>query len=67
MTVAGLTPGSKYALYRYNGTASVPSGPPFAPGAAIVTPFTAAASTWFYADPVTFLSSSATYYLAAAV
>ena len=66
VTVSGLTPGSFYVLYRYNGTDTLPAGPPFSVGAAYTTPFTAKAATWTFADPVTFASNSATYYLAAA-
>lgn len=65
-TVRGLTAGSAYTLYRYNATASVPAGPPFAKSAwQSRVDFTAAAATWTYADPVPFESSSAVYFIAA--
>ena len=63
--VSGLTAGQSYLLLRYNGTATLPAGPPFV-GYAIRTPFTASNSTWSYDDPATFLSNTATYYIAVA-
>ena len=65
VTVSGLTSGSKYVLYRYNGTDALPAGPPFSTGASYVTPFTATGTEWVYADPNPFSSDSATYWLAA--
>ena len=62
--VGGLSAGARGVLYRYNGTDALPAGPPYSVGAAYSTPFTAAGSTWTFADPVPFLSSSATYYVA---
>jgi hypothetical protein len=64
VTVGGLAAGSKYVLYRYNGTDALPAGPPYAPGADFTTPFTAAGPSWTFADPAPFSSDSATYYLA---
>lgn len=64
VTVTGLTPGSSYVLYRYNETASLPAGAPWAPAAEIATPFTATTDTWVFADPATFPSDGATYYIA---
>lgn len=65
VTVSGLTPGKAYILYRYNATLALPAlGAPWAPSAEAATPFTAAAPTWVYADPLTFPSDGATYYVA---
>ena len=66
VTVLGLTPGKAYILYRYNSTAALPASAPWAPTAEIATPFTATASQWVYADPTTFPSDEATYYVAVA-
>ena len=66
VTAHGLTAGSTYSIYRYPDTASVPAGPPFAAGASHTHKFTATADTFTWADPNTFSSHSATYYLAAA-
>lgn len=63
VTVSSLTAGSKYVLYRYNGTATLPQAPPFT-GYQYVTPFTASGSSWSYTDPVPFDSDSAIYYIA---
>jgi len=64
VTVGGLTSGSSYVLYRYNGTETLPSGPPFT-GYQYKTPFTATGPTWALTDPTTFDSDSAIYYIAA--
>ena len=64
VVVSGLAAGDRGVLYRYNGTAAVPAGPPYDVGFEYATPFTAAASSWTFQDPHTFLSSSATYYVA---
>ena len=64
VTAHGLTAGSTYSIYRYPDTASVPAGPPFAAGASHTHKFTATADTFTWADPNTFSSHSATYYLA---
>jgi len=66
VTVSGLTSGKSYTLYRYKSTASLPSRPPFATGAEYTHDFTASGPSYVYSDPNSFLSSSATYYLAAA-
>ncbi len=66
VTVYGLTPGANYVLYRYDSTDALPSGPPYNVGFDTATPFTAKAANWTYADPKTFLSSSAVYYVAVA-
>lgn len=63
VTVNGLTTGNSYSIYRYNSTSSLPSGPPFKGG---IHTFKATASTYTYADPNTFASNTAVYYLAAA-
>lgn len=66
VTVSGLTSGSDYVLYRYNATELLPAGPPFAGTAwESMTPFTASADTWNFTDPKKFISSGATYYIAA--
>jgi hypothetical protein len=65
LRVSGLTAGSKYVLYRYNGTDALPAGPPYSAGAEYSTPFTAKGAEWVYADPNPFSSDSATYWLAA--
>ena len=64
ITVSGLTAGTAYVLFRYNGTAALPAGPPFAKGAQSATPFTAKGATWSVADPVPFWSDTAVYWLA---
>ena len=64
VVVSELTPGSEYVLYRYNSSANLPQRPPFADSAEIVTPFTATSSSWTFADPATFPSDGATYYIA---
>jgi hypothetical protein len=66
VTVSALTPGAAYTLYRYNSTGAVPDGPPFARSAwEKRVDFTATASAWTFADPTPFISSGATYYVAA--
>jgi DNA-directed RNA polymerase II subunit RPB2 len=67
VTVSGLTPGAAYVLFRYNSTAALPACAPWAPTAEIATPFTAAEPTWTFADPASFPSNGATYYVAVAV
>jgi hypothetical protein len=66
VTVAGLRTGDKGVLYRFNATnpANVPTGPPFAAAAEYSTPFTATGAEWTFVDPVPFISSGATYYIA---
>lgn len=64
VTVGGLQAGAHAVLYRYNGTETVPAQPPYDVGAVTITPFTATGPTWTFADPLPFLSSSATYYIA---
>lgn len=66
VTVSGLTSGTSYVLYRYNGTAALPLGPPFDVNYEFKVPFVATAATWTYVDPQTFLSNTATYYVAVA-
>lgn len=63
VTVSGLKSGSSYVLYRYNGTDTLPQGPPWT-GYEFKTPFTAKGQTWTYTDPKSFDSDSAIYYLA---
>ena len=64
-TVHDLKSGSVYTIYRYTGTANVPSHAPFATGATATHTFTASSTTYTWADPTTFSSHSATYYVAA--
>lgn len=64
VVVSGLSVGDTGVLYRYNGTSALPAGPPYDVGYAFATPFTATGSSWTFADPHTFMSSSATYYVA---
>jgi hypothetical protein len=64
LTVTGLTSGSSYVLYRYNGTALLPQGPPFSAGAESATPFTAKGASESLADPTPFMSDTAVYWLA---
>jgi len=61
--VSGLTTGEDYVLYRFSGTESLPSKAPWT-GYEHMTAFTASSSTWNYEDPNTFMSNSATYYIA---
>ena len=63
VTSHGLTAGSSYTIYRYKDTASVPAGPPFAAGASAKHSFTATSDTFTWADPNSFSSHSATYYV----
>jgi len=63
VTVSGLTAGNNYVLYRYGSTATLPTGSS-TEGYEHKTPFTADGSTWIFADPNTFMSSSAVYYVA---
>jgi len=65
IVVSGLTASTEYTLYRFNSTKALPSGPPFAPTAERSYDFTPSSSTWKFQDPHTFMSNSATYYLAA--
>lgn len=64
VTVSGLKSGTAYTIYRYKSTADLPSGPPFT-NAQFTKDFTATGATYTWADPNTFQSNSATYYLAA--
>ena len=66
LTVTGLTAGSAYVLYRYNGTDALPAGPPFDVGFQAKTPFTAAKDSFVFADPLPFMSDTAVYWLTAA-
>lgn len=66
VTVGGLTPNRQYTVYRYDGTSSVPSGPPFDAGASHSTRFTSDGPTHTFDDPVTFKSDAAVYYIAVA-
>jgi len=63
VTVQGLKAGEKYALYRYKGTAALPSSK-FEEGYEHKTSFTAQGTTWKFEDPKTFSSDGATYYVA---
>lgn len=62
--VSDLEAGKEYVLYRFSGTANLPKKAPFT-GYEHKTPFTASGSTWTFKDPNTFMSNSATYYVAA--
>ena len=64
VVVSNLKAGESGMLYRYNGTAALPAGPPYDVGFEYATPFKASGPTWTFADPHSFLSSSATYYIA---
>jgi len=66
VTISDVQVGSKYTLYRFNSTASLPSQPPFAPTAEYSVDFTASTNPFVWKDPTTFLSSSSVYYLAEA-
>lgn len=64
VTVRGLTPGTKYILYRYLGTETLPTGPNnFNVGFQYATPFTASAESWTLKDPKPFASNTAIYYV----
>lgn len=65
VTVRGLTRGSKYTVYRYDGTATLPAGPPFETSDYThATSFIAHSETHSFDDPVMFSSDSAVYYIA---
>lgn len=63
LTVHGLTVGNSYVLYRYSGTAALPSSN-FEDGYEHKYAFTAVAETWSFSDPNKFMSNGATYYVA---
>jgi len=63
--IQGLVSGDQYQIFRYNSTASLPSGPPFT-GAERTKEFTASNTEWWWLDPVPFDSHSAVYYIVAA-
>lgn len=63
VTVYGLKAGGKYMLYRYKGTAALPSSN-FDKGYEFKTPFEAKGEIWVYQDPHPFMSNGATYYVA---
>jgi hypothetical protein len=65
VTVSGLNAGSSYTLFRYDSTDSVPATPPFDTTAQHITNFVASADTWLYKDPISWMSNTAVYYLAA--
>ena len=65
LTVSGLTAGESYSLFRYDGTAALPSTVASAAATASrKVDFTASGSSWAHADPHTFKSDQAVYYLA---
>jgi hypothetical protein len=64
LTVTGLTSGSKYVLYRYNGTALLPQAPPFDVGFQSKTAFTASGDSYVHKDNLAFMSDTAVYWLA---
>jgi hypothetical protein len=61
--VSGLQSGNKYEVYRFSGTNNLPSKAPFT-GYEHKTEFTATSTTHTFEDPNTFMSNSATYYVA---
>jgi len=61
--VTGLTASQNYVLYRFSGTENLPSQAPWT-GYEHQTPFTASSDTWTFQDPNTFMSNTATYYIA---
>ena len=64
--IQNLTVGGSYVIYRYNGTDTLPLGPPFAKTKfQYSTPFKATSESFTWKDPKTFMSNTATYYLAA--
>lgn len=64
VTVSGLAEGETYTLYRYGSTEALPSIGGSLEGYEYKTEFTAEAAIWTYMDPQTFMSNSATYYIA---
>eukprot|EP00040_Diaphanoeca_grandis_P024980 m.137984 g.137984 ORF g.137984 m.137984 type:complete len:353 (-) comp29965_c0_seq1:60-1118(-) len=62
VTATSLTPGKRYTLYRYEGTATLPTDGTPGSTAKHTVPFTASTPTWVYNDKVPFLSNTATYY-----
>jgi len=66
VTVQELDAGQEYVLYRYTGINSFPEGPALDHGYEYKVSFVATSSEWIYEDPRPFLSSNATYYIAAA-
>lgn len=63
VTVKGLTKGTSYVLYRYEGINSFPASD-FDQGYKKKTPFVASGETWKLKDPDSFLSNGAVYYIA---
>jgi len=63
-TVYGLTTGQNYTLYRFDSIDALPAGPPFAATADHSSTFIANKDSYTYADPVSFASNSAVYYVA---
>jgi hypothetical protein len=62
--VSGLTIGKAYSIFRYSGTESLPQSAPFV-GYEFKYDFQATGSTYTLQDPNSFMSNSATYYVAA--
>lgn len=62
--VSSLVAGGSYSIYRYSGTANLPAQAPFT-GYEQKYDFTATDSTYTLSDPNTFMSDTATYYIAA--
>ena len=63
VTVTGLTGGSRYTIYRYDGTDTLPASTASMAGFTHSHTFMATATHYEYADPNIFLSSSAVYYV----
>jgi len=61
--VSGLQVGNRYEVYRFSGTEHLPSKAPFT-GYEHKTEFTATGNTHTFEDSNTFMSNSATYYIA---
>ena len=64
--VSGLSVFKQYTTYRYDGTETLPSAPPFADAASYSWTYRAIGKTHTIDDPHTFKSSSAVYYLTVA-
>ena len=62
VTASELTPGTKYTLYRYEGTATLPTDGTPGTTATHKTPFVPTAVTWTHKDVYPIKSSTAQYY-----
>ena len=64
-TLTGLTSGKAYTLYRYEGTAALPTDSTAKQtGYVAKTDFTASGATWVFKDTKGIASDTATYYRA---